>query len=383
MKRNLWSAVLALVLCLGLAGTALADDIPLEEYASDYTGKNVSENWTYDINEDGTATLKLSLVDNDTLSADGTLTLPSVLDGHTVTAVGERAFFLHGPGMKAFPKRLVIPEGYTTLERSAFEGLDIREGVVFPSTLTTIAPGAFFDGYFTSIDLPALVAEADTPFMRCEKLETVTIRNMDLNPAKLWNGTPRALKTVVCLPGSAAETFAKENGLAVQYVGEEAPVEPAAPAEPAPAEPAASTAVTANPTSASVLVNGVSTAFDAYSIDGNNYFKLRDLAYVLSGTEKQFEISWDGAANAISLTAGQSYTAVGGEMAAGTAGSRSAAPTSSKILVNGAEVSLTAYNIGNNNYFKLRDVGQVFDFGIGWDGASQTISIDTGTGYTA
>ena len=76
----------------------------------------------------------------------GPLTLPSVLDGHSVTAVDERAFFLQGPGMKMLPKRLVIPEGYTTLERSAFDGLDLREGGVFPSTLTTVGPGAFFDG---------------------------------------------------------------------------------------------------------------------------------------------------------------------------------------------------------------------------------------------
>ncbi len=30
------------------------------------------------------------------------------------------------------PKRLVIPEGYTTLERSAFDGLDLREGGCIP-----------------------------------------------------------------------------------------------------------------------------------------------------------------------------------------------------------------------------------------------------------
>ena len=49
----------------------------------------------------------------------------------------------------------------------------------------------------------------------------------------------------------------------------------------------------------------------------------------------------------------------------------------------GREVSLTAYTIGGNNYFKLRDIGQAFDFGIGWDNATKTITIDTGTGYTA
>ena len=45
---------------------------------------------------------------------------------------------------------------------------------------------------------------------------------------------------------------------------------------------------------------GEKKAFDAYNIEGSNYFKLRDLAYVLNGTDKQFEVGWDAAANAIS-----------------------------------------------------------------------------------
>lgn len=162
----------------------------------------------------------------------------------------------------------------------------------------------------------------------------------------------------------------------------ETPAEPETPAQPEkPAEPLAP--ADAAPTSAPVLVNGEKTAFDAYEISGNNYFKLRDLAYVLSGTDKQFEIAWDGAANAISLTSGKAYTAVGGEMTSKGAGRQTAAPTSAKILLDGREVSFTAYEIGGNNYFKLRDVGEAFDFGVDWDEAAQTIKIDTSKGYTA
>ena len=58
-----------------------------------------------------------------------------------------------------------------------------------------------------------------------------------------------------------------------------------------------------------------------------------------------------------------------------------ATPTSAKVIVNGKEVAFTAYNIGGNNYFKLRDIGEVFDFGIGWDGAAKTITIDTQKSY--
>lgn len=142
-------------------------------------------------------------------------------------------------------------------------------------------------------------------------------------------------------------------------------------------------AATANPTASTVLVNGSDTAFDAYNIDDFNYFKLRDVAFTISGTEKQFEVSWDEAANAISLVSGKPYTAAGGEMTGKGSGAKSASPTTSKILVDGKETPFTAYNIDGNNYFKLRDIGAAFNFGVDWDGGRNTIVIDTGKGYAA
>jgi len=140
--------------------------------------------------------------------------------------------------------------------------------------------------------------------------------------------------------------------------------------------------IVAIPTASIVLVNGGNVAFDAYNINGNNYFKLRDLAFTLNGTAKQFAVGWDGANNAISLTSGQPYEPVGGEMTGKGAGSKEAVPTASKIYMDGKVVLFTAYNIGDNNYFKLRDIGEAFDFGVDWDGAAQTIRIDTSKGYT-
>lgn len=156
------------------------------------------------------------------------------------------------------------------------------------------------------------------------------------------------------------------------------PTTPTAPA--APTQPA--TPQTAIPTASTVMVNGKQVAFDAYNIGGNNFFKLRDMAYVLSGSEKQFEVTWDGAKNAINLVSGTPYTAVGGEMAAKGDGNKQATPTTSVIYLDGVQVTLTAYNIGGNNYFKLRDLGQAFDFEVDWDAAAATIVIDTTKTYT-
>lgn len=141
--------------------------------------------------------------------------------------------------------------------------------------------------------------------------------------------------------------------------------------------------ITAKPTASKVLVDGKEIAFDAYEINGNNYFKLRDISSVLNGTSKQFEVSWDNEKQAINLLSSKAYTAVGGELAKGDGSNKAATPNTSKIYLDGKEISLTAYTINDNNYFKLRDLGQTFDFGVGWDGAANTVTIDTSAGYTA
>ena len=141
--------------------------------------------------------------------------------------------------------------------------------------------------------------------------------------------------------------------------------------------------VVATPTSSAILLNSRRASLAAYNIDGSNYFKLRDLANALSGTEKQFEIDWNASNTTISLTSGNPYTAVGGEMAGIGAGSKTPAPISPKICLDGKAITFVAYNIDGNNYFKLRDIGEALDFGVTWDGAKNTIAINTGAGYSA
>ena len=141
------------------------------------------------------------------------------------------------------------------------------------------------------------------------------------------------------------------------------------------------TPATATPTTSKILVNGAEKSFEAYNIDGNNYFKLRDLAFILSGTGKQFEVTWDETKNAINLISGKPYTAVGGEMKGTAIEKKKATMTMSKIYKDGGNVNLKAYNIDGNNFFKLRDVMMKFDVFVGWDGATSTITLDTSKSY--
>lgn len=138
---------------------------------------------------------------------------------------------------------------------------------------------------------------------------------------------------------------------------------------------------TAKPITSKVLVNGTNTSFDAYNINGNNYFKLRDVAEIVKGTEKQFEVEWNPQMKAINLISNQPYTAVGGEMMQGDGKTKSASLNNSKIYQDGYEVGLTAYNINGNNYFKLRDIASAFDIGTTWDSKTNTVAIDTSKSY--
>lgn len=138
----------------------------------------------------------------------------------------------------------------------------------------------------------------------------------------------------------------------------------------------------ATPTTSKVIVDGNVISFDAYNINGSNYFKLRDLAMVVADTSKQFSVGYDDAKNAITLYSGFPYIASGGELAKGDGKNKNAIETSSKIFKDETEIAFTAFNIGGNNYFKLRDIGKVFDFAVLWSDVEQTIVIDTTNSYS-
>lgn len=147
--------------------------------------------------------------------------------------------------------------------------------------------------------------------------------------------------------------------------------------------PAPSQSATANPNNSKVLVNNKAVAFDSYNINNNNYFKLRDIAQVLRGTDKQFEVVWDSSKNAINMTSNKPYTTVGGELKVGDGVAKQCTLNSSPIYKDGVQVSLTAYTINGNNYFKLRDLGQAFNFDVSWDAGQNAVVIDTKNAYNA
>ena len=210
-----------------------------------------------------------------------------------------------------------------------------------------------------------------------DKLNSINIVVREDNDV-LWLGNRGFIK-----PTQELEMLKKElSDVKYQIILQELAISTPQPTPPTTAQQIPDNAVSATPTASIVLVNGAQITFDAYNICGNNYFKLRDIAMALSGSVKQFEVSWNEFANAILLSSGQPYTPVGGELISGGADNWLAIPTESKVYLDGWEVQITAYYFGGNNYYKLRDIGAAVGFSVEWDAAAGAIIIDTSTEYT-
>ncbi len=138
-----------------------------------------------------------------------------------------------------------------------------------------------------------------------------------------------------------------------------------------------------------VDLDGKPTEFDMYKlIDANggetNFIKLRDIAYLLNGTQANFEVGYDGT---ISLTTKKAYTPNGSELKTPFSGNRAYKVCSTTIKVDGkvpalAGITLTDNDGGEYNYFKLRDLGAALGFNVSWS-AQRGIFVETNKPYTA
>lgn len=134
---------------------------------------------------------------------------------------------------------------------------------------------------------------------------------------------------------------------------------------------------TATPTNDALTVNGTAVSPTAYKINDENYFKLRDIACLLNGTSKQFNVGYDAATRSAALTTGQGYVQQPTDLQGRPAANAEAAISSDPVVIDGVVKSgLTVYKINGANYFKLRDLGDALGFRVDW-AAGQGIIIRT------
>lgn len=142
-----------------------------------------------------------------------------------------------------------------------------------------------------------------------------------------------------------------------------------------------SAAANATPTGNAIYVDGTKVNGAAYMINSNNYFKLRDIAAMVNGSAKQFEVSWNQNEKRIDLTTNKAYTVVGGELALPSATTKTAKESTAVVYKDGAKANYAGYTIADNNYYKLRDLCKDMDIGVKYDNATKRVDILTTVGY--
>ncbi len=140
--------------------------------------------------------------------------------------------------------------------------------------------------------------------------------------------------------------------------------------------------VTAESSKHNIVLNGIPIQLPAYLINGSNYFKLRDVAYALLGTDGTFSVQWDAASQQIHLDAFADYVPVGGEGSGSLPATATAKPSQAAVWTNvvslePVQADVEGYLINGNNYFKLRDLADAVGFQVEWDESSRSILITT------
>lgn len=119
-----------------------------------------------------------------------------------------------------------------------------------------------------------------------------------------------------------------------------------------------------------------------YNRDGFNYIRIRDLAMLLNGTDKQFDVDYDETAYTVNIIPGEPYTADGTEMravpAVSTAGMKAAGTAA--LLYNGENTNFaSAVFVNGWNCYRLRGLAEagILDIKIDYDEAEDIVKIFT------
>lgn len=380
--KKLCSLSLALLCALTITATA-ADSLSTTDYDGLITASSADD----------------FVIKNSVLTAyegnGGAVTIP---DG--VTAIGEQAFVYMGHitsisipssvtsiGDMAFFKcsamtSINIPSSVTSMGRMVFFGCDSLTSLSYPGHEVDVSNDTIiidnFLCYYHGSAVNYTVSDGVTglgysAFSSASNLKTVTI---PLSVTEIEEGTfdyCYAL-TDIYYDGTEESWNALKSGNYLWNLP--SPTVHFANKTATPAGIAA----TASP--ASYLVNGEEQAVAAYLIEGNNYIKIRDLASLVNGTEKNFEVTWNNDAKCIEILEATAYTPVGGELVTDVSANESATLNLSyPVYFNGETVDLTSYMIGDNTYFKLRDVMALVDIYVGWDNDTKTVTLDTSASY--
>lgn len=157
--KKLLSVILFFALCLGLYSPAAAESAAPEKFST-------SDDYVYILKEDGTAEIT-------GYTGNGTkLSVPSELEGHTVTSLGTKAFYEN--------KKLtevLLPDTMKTLGEQCFSWCEKLQSVSLPEGLETIGYNVFYCcKKLAKVNIPLSVKKVTgAPFAGCDALKQIAL----------------------------------------------------------------------------------------------------------------------------------------------------------------------------------------------------------------
>lgn len=128
-----------------------------------------------------------------------------------------------------------------------------------------------------------------------------------------------------------------------------------------------------NITDQNITLDGKKVEIAGYNIDGSNYFKLRDIAALLSNSKAEFNVLYNSQNNTVEITRNAHYEKLPTDLTKVQTQDINSKKSTQQVYLDKEHVVFNSYSINNNNYFKLRDLGKTIGFYVDFDEKSNTI----------
>lgn len=138
---------------------------------------------------------------------------------------------------------------------------------------------------------------------------------------------------------------------------------------------------TATSSASKVMVDGESYTMQSYNISGNQYFKLRDIAMALSGTNRQFDVEWNTTHEVTNMVRYKAYEPIGGELEVSASKTAAYTEFTEGTYLEWDWFNLETYIIDGEKYAQLRGLGEIMYFDVSWDSVNKCIMVDTNEVY--
>lgn len=127
-----------------------------------------------------------------------------------------------------------------------------------------------------------------------------------------------------------------------------------------------------------IKINDTNVSVNNYIINNYSYFRIRDIASLLKGTNKNFDVIYKKDSNRIDLIKGKDYS---GKERPVQRQNPTLNKSNTKLFINNREILISSFNINGYNYYKCRDIASILDFYVDFDESTKYIEVTTTLGY--